>query len=113
MLIAEAQDPHCTPAVQRVCTEGVTQCLLFLTHLGSLTLKTKPTTTILLGLCVFKIHFKKYIETVYFKDTHKGARILSQNSMPTATPSLCPLLLLWLLLLLQNWNCKTEIYLSK
>lgn len=64
MLIPEAQDPHCTQTAQTVCAEGVTQRLLFLTQIGSLTLKTKPTTSILLGLCVFTIHFKKYIERV-------------------------------------------------
>lgn len=42
----------------------------------------------------------------------EGARILNsllQSSVPTAVPSLCPLMLLQLLLSLRNWNCKTEI----
>lgn len=41
----------------------------------------------------------------------KGTRILNSvaSSVPTAFPSLCPLVLLRLLLLLQNWNCKPTI----
>lgn len=34
---------------------------------------------------------------------------LLQSSVPAAIPSLCLLMLLQLLLLLQNWNCKTKI----
>lgn len=74
MLIAEAQELHWAQAVQQcVLPESVTQHLLFLTDIGPLTFffkkKNKP---ILLGLCVLKIHFKKYIIIylnclIYFK----------------------------------------------
>lgn len=46
------------------------------------------------------------------RTTSEGAGILNsllQSSVPTAVLSLCPLMLLQLLLSLRNWNCKTEI----
>lgn len=44
----------------------------------------------------------------------EGTKIFNsflRSSMPTAIPYLCPLMLLRLLLLLQNWNCRTKILL--